>query len=144
MCISGTDGREQRAGKTAFVYLLISCFCALFGAVYETFSHEVYSFYMIYAFAFPLVGGAAPFAALSLSRTARYPSAPARELYHAGIATLTAGSVVRGILDIYGTTSSLSRYYWIVGALAVAAGLAVDRLAREKPDQQDRKGVAPG
>ena len=33
---------------------------ALFGAVYELFSHEVYSYYMIYAFGIPLILGVLP------------------------------------------------------------------------------------
>ena len=110
--------------KVTLVYLVISCFCALFGAVYELFSHEVYSFYMIYAFSFPLVGGALPFAVYALSG-AKYPSAIARNLYHAGIATFTVGSIVRGVLEIYGTTNALSRFYWFVGAAFVVGGVAV-------------------
>ena len=37
--------------KTGFAYLLAALFCALFGFVYERFSHEVYSGFMIYAMA---------------------------------------------------------------------------------------------
>lgn len=66
MYISDIEAAAKRASRTAFVYLLVSLFCALFGAVYEVFSHEVYSFYMIYAFAFPLAGGTLPFFLLSM------------------------------------------------------------------------------
>jgi len=38
-------------------------------------------------------------------------------LWGSGIATLTVGSVFHGILDIYGTTGSLSKVYFIVGAV---------------------------
>lgn len=127
MSISDTNNRQ--AIKVTLVYLIISCFCALFGAVYELFSHEVYSFYMIYAFAFPLVGGALPFAAYALTG-AKYPGAIARNLYHAGIATLTVGSIVRGVLEIYGTTNALSRFYWIAGVGFVLFGVAVGFLPR--------------
>ena len=37
-----------------------AAFCALFGGIYEYFSHEVYSGYMIFAFAIPLFLGAFP------------------------------------------------------------------------------------
>lgn len=114
---------EKRAKKTAFVYLLIALFCAFFGAVYEVFSHDVYSGYMIYAFAFPLAGGTLPFLAMSLCSTKRYPNAIARNLYHSGIATLTVGSIIRGVLDIYGTTNSLSGIYWIVGGILTVMGI---------------------
>lgn len=106
---------SQKAGRICFVYLLVSIFVALFGGIYEIFSHGVYSGYMIYAFAFPLVGGVLPFLALCLSRRFPYPTAAVRNLYHAGIATLTTGSIVRGILEIYGTTNTLSNLYWVFG-----------------------------
>lgn len=121
MYTSDTD-ISRKALKTAFAYLLVSLLCALFGAVYERFSHGVYSFYMIYAFAFPLAGGTLPFLAISLFRK-RYPGAVARNLYHSGIATLTVGSIVQGILDIYGTTNRLTGLYWIVGVILVVSGI---------------------
>ena len=118
MTLSTSDINEKKqAEKTAFVYFLISLFCGLFGAVYEMFSHEVYSFYMIYAFAFPLVGGTLPFWLLARLPRAGYPGAAVRNLYHSGIATFTVGSIVRGVLDIYGTTNVLSGYYYKIGGL---------------------------
>ncbi len=120
-----TSGIEtKRAVKTAFVYLLISVFCGIFGGVYELFSHEVYSYYMIYAFGFPFVGGALPFLLLSLCSVQTYPNPFARNLYHSAIATLTTGSIIRGVLDIYGTTNRLAAYYWIVGVPLLVLGSA--------------------
>lgn len=116
---------SKAALRTAFAYLLISLICALFGAVYEVFSHEVYSFFMIYAFAFPLAGGTLPFLALSLFRAKRYPGCVARNLYHSGISTLTAGSIIRGVLDIYGTTNALTGCYWLFGTMLLIGGIIV-------------------
>lgn len=113
---------QKKALKTAFVYLLVSVFCALLGAVYELFSHEVYSYYMIYAFAFPLVGGTLPFFAFAFSRAKRYPRAVSRNLYHTGIAVLTVGSILRGVLEIYGTTNRLIKIYWILGIVLTVIG----------------------
>lgn len=96
--------------KTVFAYLLASLFCAFFGAVYEAFSHEVYSGYMLNAFAFPLAGGALPFMAKSLSGR-RFPGRLSGSLYHCGIATLTVGSIMTGVLEIYGTTNGLVNVY---------------------------------
>ncbi len=68
---------KKKAGEYAhqmirysFIYLAAAVFCALFGAVYEIFSHGVFSFFMIYAFAFPLVLGAVPMLWMGL-RTAK-------------------------------------------------------------------------
>ena len=41
-------------------YLWISIFFAVFGGIYEYFSHGVYSYFMIYAFMIPLVLGTVP------------------------------------------------------------------------------------
>ncbi len=120
--------------KIAFTYLLISIFVALFGGIYEIFSHGVYSNYMIYAFSFPLVGGCLPFFILGmwsyLGSSAhplclKAPGTLSRNLYHSGIATLTMGSIIRGVLDIYGTTSYLSKVYWIVGIPLILAAIIV-------------------
>ena len=40
--------------KTALLYLVAALSAALFGGIYEQFSHGVYSSFMIYAFLFPL------------------------------------------------------------------------------------------
>ena len=114
---------RNRASKTAFVYLLFSLFFVLFGAVYEIYSHEVYSYYMLYAFAFPLIGGTLVFNILSFLKLQKYPNAISRNLYHSGIATLTVGSVVQGVLEIYGTTNALSDYYWSVGIVLIVIGV---------------------
>ena len=111
MYTSDIDKTAKKARKTAFVYFLISLFCILFSAIYELFSHGVYSFYMIFAFAFPLVGGTLPFFVIALSHAKKYPGIVARNLYHSGIATLIVGSIVHGVLDIYGTTNHLLSFY---------------------------------
>lgn len=111
--------------KTAYVYLLISLFCALFGAVYELFSHEVYSFYMIYAFMFPLAGGVLPFLLMGMEKLFINPSTVSCNLYHAGIATLTVASILSGIVEIYGTTNTLIGIYWPVGIFMILSSLLV-------------------
>lgn len=87
------------------------------------FSHEVYSFSMVYAFLFPLVGGALPFGIAVLKKPKKYPRISSLRLYHFGLATLTVGSVVRGILEIYGTTNRLLMVYWVTGVALGTAGL---------------------
>ncbi|MDY3766696.1 MAG: hypothetical protein SO016_08415 [Lachnospiraceae bacterium] len=138
MYISDTDTKRS-AAKTAFVYLLTALFCALFGAIYERYSHEVYSFYMIYSFMFPLAGGTLPFLAISLLRIKKYPRALSRNLYHSGIATLTVGSIIRGILDIYGTTNRLIRWYWYAGILFIIAAILFFFLQLSAPDDPSCK-----
>lgn len=131
LCTSDIN-EKSRLEKTAFVYFLIALFCAVFGAVYEVFSHDVYSFFMIYAFGFPLVGGTLPFWLLAREKNATYPGTVARNLYHSGIATLTVGSIVRGVLDIYGTTNVLSGYYFNVGWILTIIGVVLFAFAADE------------
>ena len=122
---------EKRYASAVGGYLLATAACALFGAVYERFSHQVYSCFMIYAFAFPLLLGAIPF--FLLRRAGRPFPRRAAGLIHAGAATLSVGSVVQGALVIYGTSNPLTAVYWVAGAALSAAGwlLALSSVKRE-------------
>lgn len=111
--------------RYSLIFLCITLFCGLFSAVYEHFSHDVYSSFMIYLFMFPLVGGALPYAVLGLTPHMSCPTRSASRLYNSGIATLTVGSCVRGVLDIYGTTSVYMTAYWVVGAAFIVIGLTM-------------------
>ena len=121
MSTSGTKGKLSSQKKLILIDLIAALFCALFGAVYEAFGHGVYSYGMIYAFAFPLAFGVLPLYLIDILH-APYPGKALRELWHAGIATLTVGSIVTGVLEIYGTTNPLTIVYWIFGAAFIAAG----------------------
>ena len=133
MFTSDINLNRRKASCTSLIYLIVSLFCVLFGAVYELFSHEVYSYYMIYAFAFPLVGGTLLFLVFSVIGLSQYPHPFACKLYHSGIAALTVGSIVRGVLDIYGTTNALADYYWILGSLFVLGGIGGEIVTRFYP-----------
>ena len=135
------NSNKRNALRTTRNYLFVSIFCAVFGAVYEIFSHGVYSTFMIFAFVFPLVGGALPFFLLYLAERSRakterrrpysglYPAIPARSFYHCGIITLTLGSIMNGILDIYGTTNRLLVVYWFLGAALLLAAVSTHLLS---------------
>lgn len=115
-----TSGRLPYIRRTLW-QLAWTAFLAFFGAVYEHFSHEVYSPFMIYAFALPLVLGALPWCAMSL-RPRRAMCQGAAQIWDSGVLTLAVGSVMRGVLDIYGTTNRLAAVYPAVGAVLLLAG----------------------
>lgn len=79
--------------------------------------------YMIYAFLFPLAGGCLPFLALSRSRHPVRLSRAAVSLWNGGIAWLCVGSLMEGILEIYGTTNQLVWIYLIVGIVLLVIAL---------------------
>lgn len=129
---------DNRYLKTSFIYLIVSIILMIAGAVYEHFSFGVYSYFMIYAFAIPLAGGALPFLAKYMkdmrgadsssgvgTETIAYSgevseavaSGRHEAIYHLALATLTAGSIVHGILAICGRPNSLTVIYLIAGLL---------------------------
>ena len=56
-----SDEAMKRAAVNCRNYAAVSAFMLLFGAVYEYFSHGVFSAFMVYAFLIPLLGGYLPF-----------------------------------------------------------------------------------
>lgn len=127
MTLSISDINKQRKhfSKVGFIYLIFSIICIIFGAVYEHYSHGIYSYYMIYAFIFPLCFGTFPFITLSIYGYISFPKRISLNLYNSGIATLTVGSIMEGVLEIYGTENSLLRIFWIVGVLLFGSGLLI-------------------
>lgn len=116
-------GAMTKQLKKDLLYNIIgSVLLALFGAVYEVFSHGVYSYYMIYAFAIPLVMGVLPYAILLLKD--KNPNNRFLKLWNTAIATLSVGSIFAGVLAIYGTTNSLIIVYPVVGAILVFLSFA--------------------
>ena len=69
-------------------YLYAAVFSLLLGVVYTCFGNGVYSAYMLCAFVFPLVGGAAAFGVLSRLGEGAYPPLWAERFYRWGIAAL--------------------------------------------------------
>lgn len=121
--LASPEKRQMR--RTLLIYLSTTLFCGLFSAVYEHFSHGVYSNYMIYLFMFPLIGGVLPYAVLGLFLRTRCPLPVPARIYNSGVATLTVGSCMKGVLEIYGTTSDYMVAYWAAGVFLVVLGLAV-------------------
>ncbi len=117
--------------KRAFYYLLATLFTALFGAVYEHFGHGVYSYYMIYAFAFPLALGVVPFMMIGLFELI-IPSTASARLWGYGVSTLTVGSIMKGILDIYGTTNKLIIVYPVAAAVLLVSAV-VSQIVKKTP-----------
>ncbi|MBQ6568687.1 MAG: carbohydrate-binding domain-containing protein [Clostridia bacterium] len=112
---------EAEMKRNILYNIIAAVFLALFGAVYEHFSHEVYSYYMIYAFAIPLVLGALVYTVMLIGK--KYPAKAFVTVWNAAIAALGIGCVFRGVLEIYGTTNSLTVVYPIVGGALLLAGL---------------------
>ncbi len=104
---------------TVIVYAVVTLVCIGFNYLYSLFGHGVSSPYMTFAFAYSLILGVVGFVVIGLLDL---HSRVAFNLYNAGIATLTVGSILRGILDIAGADTVYPLYYFIAGAAFVVAG----------------------
>jgi len=115
------SARSCRFNQRFLKYWIFSLGTAVFALVYEHFSHGVVSCFMVFAFLIPLLGGAVRLIPSFNARTQG-------KIWGAcGILTLTVGSIVRGILEIYGTTNRLCAIYGIVGAAFLVMDIALPR-----------------
>lgn len=108
-----------------FIYIAITLICGLFSYIYEQHSHQVYSNYMVYLFAIPLVLGAIPQFIAVLNLKLNVGGSWIKIIHNFAIATLTIGSLLKGMLEIYGTTSKFIPYYFVIGASLLAVSIAM-------------------
>ena len=127
--------KTSAALRIARDYALMAAACLFIGAVYELFSHGVISAFMIGAFTIPLILGALPNLIIGLAKF-KAPGYLAEDIYACGIVTLTTGAILQGVLNIYGTTNSLLKYYFILGPLFIIIG-AVLYFVQRRPAVQN-------
>ena len=120
-------------------YLAASIVIAAAAAVYGLFSHGVYSYFMTYAFAIPLLAGALPHLLAALKGACGQNCGSlyekicgAKDAQLALVVTMTAGSLLKGVLDIYGTTNRLLLVYPAAAAAIIAAAAATARKQKNK------------
>ncbi|MBN7772508.1 hypothetical protein [Clostridium aminobutyricum] len=123
MSISDIKVRSNR--KTVFVYIIASIVALVVNSVYGIFSHGVSSGAMTWMFLYPLLGGAFFYVVMGvLIPTANRINGYRKfyNLYNSGIATLTVGSFLNGILEIAGTSSPYTIFFYFAGGLLMAVG----------------------
>ena len=113
------------SNKRLITYLVITLFCGIFSAVYEHFSHGVYSNFMVYLFAIPLFLGVIPELLVRVVPIFRIDSPWVRLLQNFAIAIFAVGSAFQGVVEIYGTTSRYTMYYFVIGIGLLASSVAV-------------------
>ena len=111
-------------------YLIFSSLCLVFACIYEMFSHQVYSVFMIFSFLIPLIMGVGVYALLVKKHF--LVNNISNSLYKMSLYTVTFGSIMKGVLDIYGTTNSKLVIYWIVGGIMLVAAIVWQIINRRK------------
>ena len=120
MSTSVTKASKKRFKKTAVVYALITIFFFIFSRIYEHFSFGETSVYMHYLFGVPLVGG---MVLLIFQKMIPNLSRLSLNLWNSAVATIAAGVLFRGIVNLSGRSTTLDLPYWYVGI--GLAGLAL-------------------
>ena len=97
-----------------------SVFVLIFGIIYEMFSHGVISYYMIFAFLIPLINFLINIIFINSKIKVNKIS---KNLFSMSICTFTFLSIIKGVLDIYGTTNNLIFVYLIVGIILLVTSI---------------------
>jgi len=128
--LSTSDIRAERGLFLGILrrWLIAAAVCVGVDRIYAIFSHNVASAAMDNMFLYPLALGAGVFALAYglfpwVYRSPHFQDY--RNLHSAGVAVLTTGSMLRGILEIAGTGSNYLTWFTAAGLVLLAAGLAV-------------------
>ena len=95
------------------VYLILSIFLFIFSRVYVSLSYGEVSIFMNTLSLVPLIGGGLLVGLLYLQPTL---SRISFNLWNSGVAVLTAGFLLRGIINLSGRSTTLDWPYWVIGA----------------------------
>ena len=95
------------------VYLILSIFLFIFSRVYVSLSYGEVSIFMNTLSLVPLIGGGLLVGLLYLQPTL---SRLSFNLWNSGVAVLTAGFLLRGIINLSGRSTTLDWPYWLIGA----------------------------
>ena len=123
------------------VYLGITAFIALFGFVYEQFSHNVHTFYMWFAWIWVLGFGFVPYLLFYLLPIKRVPGLVSESIYNFGVAMITFRSIYKGVIIIYNTTvDDMIMAYTIISIVSLVGGAllyAIGLLLNKKEEDQN-------
>ncbi|WP_099832729.1 hypothetical protein [Streptococcus suis] len=110
---SVTNQTSTRTARTFITYLATTAFLFIFSRIYESLSYGEVSIFMHYMFCVTLIGGAVLLGLLQLMPTL---SRLSYNLWNSGVATITAGCLLRGIINLSGRSTTLDQPYWYIGA----------------------------
>ncbi|HHT7816774.1 TPA: hypothetical protein ACT2IN_001843 [Streptococcus suis] len=139
MSTSVTNSNSKRAIRTFMTYFSLSAFLFIFSRVYESLSYGEVSFYMHYLFCVTLIGGGILLAIMAIKKNL---SRISFNLWNSGVAVITAGFLLRGIINLSGRSTTLDKPYWYIGGFFLIIALASIFLTsapclRQAPTQAD-------
>ena len=133
MFTSDKENEFRRSLRYCAGNMLFAGFCALFGAIYEVFSFGVFSFSMIYAFAFPFAAG---IVFLISYMRGKAHTRLFSDLFTAAAVTAALGSLAAGVVGIYGSENRLLIIYPVAAGALFTASLVVLAAGRVRTAKQ--------
>lgn len=130
MYISEIDKNDLlvQTRKSKLAYLGFALLAVLVAKIYGLFGHGVTSPAMTWMFIYPLLCGFAGFTVVGKLPYRMKSKKKYRlffNLYNSGIASLTAGSLLQGILEIAGTGSPFVVAFYFAGIIMSLTGLGI-------------------
>lgn len=101
--------------RRILIYIFSGILCIIINYIYSQFSHGVSSNYMTYMFLIPVISG---FVSILLEKIEK-TTLKKQTIFANGVATLTIGCFINGILEIAGTSSNYQFIYYVAGVLLI-------------------------
>lgn len=112
--------------KQTLIYFISSIFCLIFGRIYDIFSHDVHSKFMLNAYLIPLIFGCILSFIVYIFKLNKLFKRISINLYNASVATITIYFIFYGVLEIYGTTNKLINVYLYVSILLLIISIIIN------------------
>ena len=133
--------------KSLYIYIGITIFIGLFGAIYEMNSNNVFSPAMYLAWIIPCTLGVGVYLILAFAPIKQVPGTLVECIYNFGVAMLTVRSIFIGVIEIYGTTNKvmlatytiLSIVFLVLGGSAYLAIILYSIISSKR--KNNRQGV---
>ena len=116
MTLFTLEKNKKKLRHVVILYIVITAFIALFGAVYEQYSHNVHTPYMWFAWVWVLGFGLVPHLLLLFLPIKYIPGLISGCLYNFGVAMITCRSLYIGVVTISNTPDNR----WMLAYLIVA------------------------
>ena len=87
---------------------------------------------MMYAFIIPLILGTFVYFIIYISKGNKYLNNIGITIYNLSIITFTLGSIMKGVLEIYGTTNKLVSSYFIIGLILFILSILINIFYKER------------
>lgn len=109
--------------KTFYSYFISSVILFIFQLVYHHFSHGVTSQALRWVWVIPMVGGAFLFIFKKILNT--FQNRLAFNLFNTGLTSYIVGMILKGILEIAGTSSPYIGIYPMIGMIILGISLFI-------------------